>query len=39
MDNDILILCECGFIKLSSCVVCDICYNIAIECDLSWDDD
>jgi hypothetical protein len=39
MDNDILILCECGFIKLSSCVVCEICYNIAIECDLSWDDD
>ena len=37
--DDYLILCDCGYVKLYSCVVCDICFNIAMKSDLSWDDD
>ena len=38
-DDDYIVLCECGYVKLNSCIVCDICFNIAMECDLTWDDD
>ena len=37
--DDYLILCECGFVKLLSTVVCDVCYNEACRSDLIWDDD
>jgi hypothetical protein len=39
MCDEFMILCECGYVKLNTTVVCDICFNIAIECDLIWDDD
>ena len=37
--DDYLIICDCGYVKLISCIVCDICYNEACKTDLIWDDD
>jgi hypothetical protein len=37
--DDYLIICECGFVKLLSTVVCDICFNEACKSDLIWLDD
>jgi len=39
MCDEFMILCDgCGYVKLNTTVVCDICFNIAMDCDLSWDD-
>ena len=38
-EDDYMVLCECGYVKLFSTVVCEICYNEACRTDLTWDDD
>ena len=38
-DEDCVILCDCGYLKLKSTVVCDICFNQACKSDLIWLDD